>query len=174
MGGAAAACRGPSVGPGDQSNALSGGSTKLTAMDTLGASWVLLSFASTALSFGWQKGAAALAASSRFDFGSRGSRIKRRRKSNGISPPASAASSRARVRLLSEPRGRPRGLPDRPGRNGRPRCCFLDLFTASITALVSRNSAPTASMFPHTRRFKTAKVELGFEIVHLAQCRHCF
>jgi len=40
------------------------------------------------------------------------------------------ASSKVRVRLFSEPGGLPRGLPEAPGLNGRPRC-FPDLFTAS-------------------------------------------
>ena len=58
------------------------------------------------LEFGMHNGAAASlaptpsAASMRRAIGDCGSRIRRKRKSNGISPPASAASSNVRVRLL--------------------------------------------------------------------------
>jgi hypothetical protein len=112
-----------------------------------------VNFASIALIFGCKNGAAALAASRRRAIGECGSRISRNRKSNGISPPASAASSNARVRLFSEPRGLPLGLPEAPGRKGRPRC-FPDLFTASNMKKAYhprplRPDLPTR--FPHTK-----------------------
>jgi hypothetical protein len=57
--------------------------------------------------FGWRKGAAAFAISSRRAAGSRGSRIIRSIYSTGISPPAATASRIALVDLLIAPGGRP-------------------------------------------------------------------
>jgi hypothetical protein len=51
----------------------------------------------------------------------------------GRSPPASAASSKVRVRLFSGPRGLPRGLPDAPGLNGRPQSGNL-----SVSGIISQ------------------------------------
>jgi hypothetical protein len=49
----------------------------------------------------------------------------------GSASPSSSCSA-ITVAALRAPGGRPRGLPERPFRNGRPRCCFRAVFSATM------------------------------------------